>query len=89
MVSNPRIMHRISPLPIRAWYANNLFRMDSYLEQCPAPLRHWEWRVLRRLRYFKPLAFAEHREFVVAVAFSPDGRLVASSSIDAVYVWDA
>src|SRR5207302_1003826 len=31
------------------WSANNLSRLEQLLDACPADLRGWEWRYLKRL----------------------------------------
>jgi WD40 repeat protein/serine/threonine protein kinase len=70
------------------WSANNLLRMQQLLDDCPEDLRGWEWHYLRRLRY-RNLPPLRHEASVTDVAFSRDGRHIASVDRDGVLkVWD-
>jgi hypothetical protein len=54
------------------------------LNGCPPALRRWEWYYLTaRSRQEEPLMFTPRSGPVVAVALSPDGRLLAAASGDA------
>src|SRR5206468_7586326 len=62
---------------------------EELLEQCPTRLRGWEWHYLKRRPFttFPPL---EHGDIINRVAWSLDGRLLASGSLKGwVKVWDA
>jgi WD40 repeat protein/serine/threonine protein kinase len=73
----------------QSWSANNLSRMEALLEQCPADLRGWEWRYLKRLRY-PGLSPLRHESPVLNVAFSPNGKLLATGTqAGVVRIWQA
>jgi WD40 repeat protein len=64
-------------------------RAEEMLELCPSRFHGWEWHYLRRLPFaeFPPLP---HDETVIRVAWSRDGRLLASGDLDGVVkTWDA
>jgi WD40 repeat protein/tRNA A-37 threonylcarbamoyl transferase component Bud32 len=62
------------------WLNNDVARADQILEECPVSLRQWEWRYLKRLCHADLLTLTGHTAGVVSVAFSPDGRRLASAS---------
>jgi WD40 repeat protein len=73
----------------REWSANNLTRVEQLLEECPADLRGWEWRYLKRLR-LEDFPELRHPSAVFSAVFSPDGQWIACGSLDGkVTVWDA
>ncbi len=57
--------------------AGNVGRAEELLDECPKHLRGWEWHFLKRQRYgnHPPL---QHSATVVRVAYSPDGRQIAT-----------
>lgn len=66
----------------RAWAAGQPQYVDGYLDACPPDLRGWEWHCVRGLGRGRLLIHRGHKDVVFAVAFSRDGRLLASASDD-------
>src|SRR5262249_37568226 len=68
--------------------ADNVGRAEELLDECPSHLRGWEWHYLKRRRYEKPRDLP-HAVAVMCVAYSPNGRYLASGCTDgSVTVWD-
>jgi eukaryotic-like serine/threonine-protein kinase len=63
----------------REWELNKLRRAEQLLDECPVALRGWEWHYLKGLCRVSPLTSLNHESRVQAVAFSPDGRRLASA----------
>jgi WD40 repeat protein/tRNA A-37 threonylcarbamoyl transferase component Bud32 len=62
---------------------------NGLLQKCPERLRGWEWDYLMRLRDGPRLPLREHKAGLWTAAFSPDGRRLATASVDGTAkVWD-
>ena len=71
-----------------AWHNGQVRRLRELLDGCPRDLRGWEWYYLRSLasRVGDSLP---HQAGVLAVAFHPDNRHLASGCSDgSVWFWD-
>ena len=67
------------------WEQNDITKVLRLLDECrPEPgredLRGWEWNYLRRLCHTDLFPGMEHRQWVQSVAFSPDGRFIATAA---------
>jgi len=70
------------------WWSCNVARADQILDECPSEYRHWEWHYLKRLCHSEVRAFGGHARPIRGLAFSPEGRRLASGSEDqTVKVW--
>ncbi|HLJ95396.1 MAG TPA: protein kinase [Gemmataceae bacterium] len=77
-----------------AWEAGGIARVRELLEQHrpkaeEADLRDFEWYFLNRLCHSDLLTLKGHTDVVDSVAYSPDGKRLASASRGEVKVWDA
>jgi WD40 repeat protein/tRNA A-37 threonylcarbamoyl transferase component Bud32 len=86
--------HRVA-LAYREWLAARVAQADRWLDECDEKYRHWEWYYLKRLCHTELMSLAGHQASANWVAFSPDGRLLASCEgywagrePSAVKVWD-
>ena len=73
------------------WQDNEVARADQILDECPEPVRNWEWFYVKRLCHSEQLTL-KHPSRASSVAFGPDGKQLASASTGAhssVKVWDA
>jgi WD40 repeat protein/tRNA A-37 threonylcarbamoyl transferase component Bud32 len=73
----------------RNWWANNPGRTREILAGIPPARRRWEWHYLNRLGRSGHEAVAGHKEVIFGMAYTPDGKYLATASSDGlVRVWD-
>src|SRR5262249_38689640 len=73
------------------WEASDVAGARRLLDGCRQDFRHWEHRYLQTLfDHLGQRTFEGHNHAALSVAFSPDGRRLASGSADgSIKVWDA
>jgi hypothetical protein len=65
-------------LAFRECTGDNVALADKLLDGCPEDLRGWEWSYVKRQCHLELKTFAAKSGGICSVAFSPDGRWIAS-----------
>ena len=72
------------------WLGAEVRGAERMLENCPAGFRGWEWGYLKRLCHLELLTLRGHCGWIRTVAFSPDGKRLATGGYDdTAKIWDA
>ncbi len=74
-------------LAYREWRSSNLDRVRELLSGGGEARRGWEWNYVRRLCEPYPGALLGHRNTIGSIAYSPDGRWLASTDAFGIKVW--
>jgi WD40 repeat protein len=82
------LFHQSVRLAYQYWRDSKLGAAERSLDACPLEFRHWEWHYLKRLCHAELLTLV-HRDSVFDVAYSPDGKRLATTSGYDVTIWDA
>jgi len=80
----------------REWLAFHVDQAAKLLDECPDAYREWEWHFLKRLCHHELFVFRGHDRRVSTVAFSPNGKRIASGgefvvkniNLGIVKIWD-
>jgi len=64
------------------WLDGDVSQAEQHLEKCPMEFRHWEWKYLQRLCHSDLLSLSRAARTCGSVAFSPDGKHLASGWSD-------
>jgi WD40 repeat protein len=67
-------------LAMRECENDNIANADELLDGCPEDLRAWEWDYVKRQCHLELKTFPGTSAHVSSVAFSPDGKWIASGS---------
>lgn len=87
-VRETRAAHDVS-LAGHEWRAGRIDRAEELLDGCPPEYRAWEWYYLKRLCRPPARPLLATAGEALAVAASPDGRLLAAGEDRAIRVWAA
>jgi WD40 repeat protein/predicted Ser/Thr protein kinase len=74
----------------REWRDSNAREARRILDECPVERRGWEWHYARRQYHGELLTLEGHADDLTSVAFSRNGRWLATGSLDkTARIWDA
>jgi WD40 repeat protein/tRNA A-37 threonylcarbamoyl transferase component Bud32/uncharacterized protein YbaR (Trm112 family) len=72
----------------REWLAHDAVRAEETLEECPAPLRNWEWYYLKRQCHVGVMSLGRDLAVVGAAASNADGSRLGCAANKNILVWD-
>jgi WD40 repeat protein len=83
-----RLYYNQINVAFQSWQGNRIGAAELTLDGCPLERRHWEWHYLKRLCHAELLTLT-HGNGVFDVAYSPDGKRLATTSGIDLTLWDA
>jgi WD40 repeat protein/tRNA A-37 threonylcarbamoyl transferase component Bud32 len=70
------------------WFSAEVAEAERILDACPVRFRFWEWGYLKRLCHLELRTLRSRAAGVLSVAYSPDGKQLATGGNGAVEIWD-
>jgi WD40 repeat protein len=80
-----RLYNTSIPLAHQKWRGGDVARAEELLDSCPARLRDWEWRYLKRLCHLERLTLGDNSVLLLGAGFTADGRAIFSADATGVF----